>query len=281
MADVQITREVRPEKDVIPELDTSRLQLSDTEWQFLYSAIPGDQDEIKWKILEIQREAYSQWPYPCIHGFHFVCLMMRRNEIYPRVIEAAKGGDTIFLDIGCMMGSDVRCLVQDGYPASNVLATDLHQEYINLGHKLYEDANSCNIRFFASDILELSLDSPSLTSAVALSDVTNLAQLRNRLVHVYTGALFHLFDEPTQYAMALRVALLLKRDTGAIIFGRHQGREEEGLIPDHMSRVRYGHSPESWKKLWKRVFGNLEGEDFAQNRVEQSQHEEENNVFII
>ena len=66
--------------------------------------------------------------------------------------------------------------------------------------------------------------------------VTDLTQLRGKLTHIYAGALFHLFDEAVQRALAFRLALLLKRDTGAVIFGRHQGLEEAGMIDDHLAR---------------------------------------------
>jgi hypothetical protein len=56
MNDGHITREVLPEKDVIPPLDRSRLQLSDTEWEFLRSTIHGDDEQIKQRVSEIQQE---------------------------------------------------------------------------------------------------------------------------------------------------------------------------------------------------------------------------------
>jgi hypothetical protein len=95
------------------------------------------------------------------------------------------------------VGSDVRRLVQDGYPAERVFGTDLHQEYIDLGHKLYGDADSCTIRFFSADLLEFPLIAPSSEpSTKQISDVKNLEQLRGRLTHIYTGALFHLVCAP-------------------------------------------------------------------------------------
>lgn len=130
------------------------------------------------------------------------------------------------------MGTDVRKLVHDGYPASNVLGCDLRQEFIDYGYELYSDKDKCAIRFFANDIFEL----PYPTSNTRAGETLSLASLTGQLTHIYTGALFHLFDEPTQYALALRLTTLLKRDSGAIIFGRHQGLETEGLIDDHMKR---------------------------------------------
>lgn len=53
-------------------------------------------------LTEVCGRAYATFPYPCIRGFHFVWLMMIKNKIYPKVVEAGKKGDTVFLDIGCM-----------------------------------------------------------------------------------------------------------------------------------------------------------------------------------
>lgn len=131
------------------------------------------------------------------------------------------------------MGSDVRKLVKDGYPASHVIGCDLRQEFIDYGYELYGDREQCQIMFFADDIFEIPYP-PTLSSSV--SESTGLAALAGQLNHIYTGALFHLFDQATQYALALRLTTLLKRKPGAVVFGRHQGLEKEGLIDDHMKR---------------------------------------------
>lgn len=140
------------------------------------------------------------------------------------------------------MGTDVRKLVYDGYPATSVLGCDLRQDYIDLGYKLYGDKETSQIYFFTSDIFDLP---PSFNNAVVHGNdakITTLSQLLDSLTHVYTGALFHLFDESTQYAIALRLAALLKREPGAIIFGRHQGLAQEGMIDDHLARCVHGTS---------------------------------------
>ncbi|KAJ2978829.1 hypothetical protein NUW54_g11235 [Trametes sanguinea] len=99
------------------------------------------------------------------------------------------------------------------------------------------------------------------------STVTSLIQLRGALTHIYTGALFHLFTEEAQYELAVRLVTLLKKVPGAVIFGRHQGRREAGVINDQYGRDRYGHSEKSWPQLWKRVFAEAEGEEFAERVV--------------
>lgn len=133
------------------------------------------------------------------------------------------------------MGTDVLKLVDDGYPANLVAGCDLRRAYIDLGYKLYRDEYTCPIHFFTSDIFDLPLESSSVPTA-SLKDVSSLADLVGRVSYIYTGALFHLFDKDTQYAIALRLALLLNRNRGSVVFGRHQGKEPEGYIDDHLGR---------------------------------------------
>lgn len=133
------------------------------------------------------------------------------------------------------MGTDVRKLAADGYPASRIAACDLRPIFIELGHKLYADAAPCRIRFFTSDVLALPPDAAP-APALPLEQVTDLPQLARRVRHLYTGALFHLFDEPTQRALARRLALLVRRAPGSAIFGRHQGLRAAGYIDDHLGR---------------------------------------------
>lgn len=134
------------------------------------------------------------------------------------------------------VGTDVRRLVFDGYPASNVLGCDLRQSYIDQGHELYRDADTCGIRFFTSDVFDIPVRQAAVTNALPLSDVTAFSELQNRVTHLYTALLFHLFDEASQYAIAIRVATLLRRQSGAVIFGRHQGMPRASLITDNYFR---------------------------------------------
>jgi hypothetical protein len=159
------------------------------------------------------------------------------------------------------VGTDVRRLARDGYKRDHILGCDLRDTYVDLGYRLYDDMPGTNpIRFFTADIFELSVPPPSSSQDYAAADpmldetapvpekdpavaretslptVENLSALRGRVNHIYSGALFHLFDEDTQMAIALRMAVLLRRAPGAVVFGRHQGKKEAGLIADHMSR---------------------------------------------
>lgn len=155
------------------------------------------------------------------------------------------------------VGSDVRKLAMDGYPANRIIGCDIRQTYIDLGHRLFTDKpESLSIRFIVDDILSLSINPPTAHSAAPSTEipaarltnnasVSSLENTRNQMRFIYAGALFHLFDESTQFAIAVRLIRLLRlhyhkvgevRERKMIIFGRHQGLEQEGLIKDHMGR---------------------------------------------
>ncbi|KAJ3559535.1 hypothetical protein NM688_g277 [Phlebia brevispora] len=259
--------QVVAEAELVPaQLDPSILCLSEFDKEFLRDAIAQDEEEMKAKIIEIQKIAYAKYPYPCILGFHFVTLFMAINSVYPYVVETGKTGNSLFLDIGCCMGTDLRKLVKDGYPVSNLIGCDIRQEFIDCGHQLFHDRNECKIRFFIEDIFTLPYPLPS--SFAPPSESLDLLSLVGRLTHIHVGALFHLYGEDIQYSLALRVTSLLKRQPGAVIFGRHQGLDKEGLILDpNGAQIRYGHSAESWKILWHRVFSEIESSSFADEHV--------------
>ncbi|KAH7909476.1 hypothetical protein BJ138DRAFT_1155253 [Hygrophoropsis aurantiaca] len=273
-----ITRELRPSASLVPALDASLLDLTPVQREFLRISVCEDEDELRKRLLDLQERSYERYPYPCIRFFHFVSLFMSENAVYQAVLKAGRQGNTVLIDVGCCMGTDVRKLVADGYPAQNVIGTDLRQDYIDQGYELYQDkGNTSGIRFFAADIFELPFDSESTASAdlpVPISDVSSFQQLRHRVTHIYTGALFHLFDEATQYAIALRLASLLDLQSGAkkVIFGRHSGLEQEGMINDKMKRVRYGHSPASWTRLWEKVLAEVGWQEGVEVQAEMTVH---------
>ncbi|KAI0032330.1 hypothetical protein K488DRAFT_78529 [Vararia minispora EC-137] len=268
--DIPIVRpQTEIEKQLVLPLDPTAFHPSARELEFLKHAISQDEHEIKNRAEEVQKD--EKHPYPCLRGFHHVALMMSANKTYPLVLEKGRADpEALFLDVGCCMGTDVRKLLHDGFPGAQVLACDLLPDFIALGHKLYRDKDICPVHFFAADMYEIPLVAPiepPIPSNVPLGEIKKMSDLLGRLSFVYGGALFHLWDESTQHALALRFALLLRVDKPAIIFGRHQALPEPGYIDDGIKRVRYGHSPESWIRMWKTVFKTIYGPDFALERV--------------
>lgn len=124
------------------------------------------------------------------------------------------------------MGSEIRKLAYDGYPASNIIGVDLIQEFISGGFKLYRDRDTTPISFIAADILTASSTfeplQPSSLSFV-LKQATTLQELKGTITHICVIRMFNLFDEETQYEIAKRLAVFLKREKGAIVFGQQGG----------------------------------------------------------
>lgn len=143
-----------------------------------------------------------------------------------------------------LVGTDLRKLALDGYNPKNLIGCDLRRDFIDIGYELFNDKNTCEISFFTADVFKLAPTLISTPSAVPLASVTKLEELKGRLTHIYAGALFHLFAEAAQYALACRLVSMLKQESGAVIFGRHQGSKIAGYLDDHMGRC-VSHSPKS------------------------------------
>lgn len=125
----------------------------------------------------------------------------------------------------------MRKLVLDGYPAEHVYGCDLRQDFLDMGHALFGDREMCAIRFFAANIFDGSWEHPKDGGFAS-----ELEHFRSSMTHIYTGALFHLFDEERQYELALRLATLLEKSPGALIFGRQRGTRKEGTFSDGVYR---------------------------------------------
>lgn len=137
-----------------------------------------------------------------------------------------------------------------------------------LGHRLFKTTpQSFPVPFIAGDAFDPAflgpgppLYAPPNTPAPALSEVKTLTQLRGRISAIHASALFHLFDEERQLALAHALAGLLAPGPGAMIFGAHGGASEKSTqvynSPGSGGRqiTMFCHSPASWQELWESVF---------------------------
>ena len=134
-----------------------------------------------------------------------------------------------------IVGTDLRHIVQSGYPSTSVIGCDVRHDFINLGHALYADRDTCSIPFFVGDIFDTTLrpfTQAADDACLSLQDVRSLDELRGRVRYIYTGALFHLFDEGAQEAIAWRFVMQLDVTEGfgpTVLFGRHVAKDEEAF----------------------------------------------------
>jgi hypothetical protein len=140
----------------------------------------------------------------------------------------------------------------------------------DLGHELFNSTpETFPVAFLAGDTfdpaflepfppLSPSSDGPGPAAPVPLNSLTTLTPLRGHLAAIHATRLFHLFLEPQQAQLARALAGLLAPAPGAVILGSHVGRRakganEKGPFWSGGHRM-FGHSPASWKELWKGIF---------------------------
>ncbi|KAK0469998.1 uncharacterized protein EV420DRAFT_1298372 [Desarmillaria tabescens] len=264
---------------VTRQLDPTLYELAGNETAF-FKVKTGIEDDaaLKNHILTIQEEAYKVFPYPCIRRFAFTRLKISRQPCYQQFLNLGKDRKgAIYADIGCCFGNDPRKAVADGYPVEQVIASDLHPEFWELGHRLFKStAETFPARFIPADIFQLKgLTREGGIPVPELPKVQSLAELRGNISAIHTSSFFHLFDEERQYEVAKIMAALLSSEPGSMIFGSHAGRREKGLRTEVDSRSgrsnnMFCHSPESWRSLW-------DGEIFPKGtvRVDAVLHERE------
>ncbi|KAI0374559.1 hypothetical protein BV20DRAFT_1049336 [Pilatotrama ljubarskyi] len=247
-------------------LDESLYSIDDEALEFM-KTLTGieDPEKLKKHILNVQAEAYVVRPYNCIRRFSFINLKLGRLPAYQQLLDLGKSRKgAIFLDIGCCFGNDIRKAVYDGYPVENCVASDLHPEFWELGHKLFKSTpETFPIPFIPGDAFDPQhLEpvppsySPPGTPVPRLSTLTSLNPLRGHISAIHASAFFHLFTEEQQARLARALAGLLSPEPGSMILGSHVGRPEKGLRLEggQPSSTRtapmFCHSPESWRELW-------------------------------
>jgi len=226
----------------------------------LFKASTGIQNDkaLKTHILKVQEEAYRSFPYPCIRLFSFTRMTVPELPSYKEILKIGKErDDAILLEIGSGFGNDIRKLVDDGFPATKVVASDINAELWELGHNLFRsNSDTFPVKFVEADIFdETTLSSkPTLPSfRPDLRMLRTLTPLKGHVSTIVLQMVFHLFDEKRQLELARRVAQLLSPAPGSLIVGRQMGDVRPRDIPLE-GNPHFVHNERSWEKMWSRVF---------------------------
>jgi len=206
-----------------------------------YTGLEGD--ELMAYLQDFQTRALEIYLYGCIHNGGFAALRERAHREYPAILQYAKKGNFLVVDLGCCLGTDVRQFLLDGGDAhgtNKIIAVDLEQKFIDLGQDLYKGPTP-GIEFRTANLLD-----PTDSNVDDLTSKVNL---------LYTGAVFHLFDEAQQRVFAKKIASLLATVGEVAVFGWHRGAQVAGARPHRTGGIIFSHSPESWKELWTEILG--------------------------
>lgn len=127
------------------------------------------------------------------------------------MVKRVQGGATL-LDLGCCFGQDIRKLAYDAGTSSNLIGSDLQEQFLNLGHELFVDRNRLEATFVPGDVFAEDF----------------LSQYRGKVDIIYLGSFLHLFNELQQKAVLKQLRRLLRPQKGSMVFGRHLGAEKGG-----------------------------------------------------
>ncbi|KAJ3551508.1 hypothetical protein NM688_g4663 [Phlebia brevispora] len=261
------------------QLDESLYSLTAQDSAFLKAQTGITDDEaLKKHILQVQAEIYAVFPYVCILWFSFAKLKITRIPAYNELLRLGKERKgAIYLEMACCVGNDLRKAIADGFPAKQVIASDLQPgmhvnsprraspeeivEFWKMGHTLFKSTpESFPVPFIAGDAFDPKFLAPSPVLPVSpndpippLSTLTSLTPLVGRVSAIHASAFFHLFSEEKQLQLAKSLASLMLPEPGSIIFGEHVGMPEKGNLDDKEAHGvdMFCHSPESWKEMWE------------------------------
>lgn len=194
-------------------LSTKMIELRPSELHFLSSYLKEIDKQVLTSRCEQALQATQDlpsyrtiqslnWLQPQVHN-HRAYKTLRsdfQNDYPPKVAE-----------LGCCFGTDVRQLVLDGLPSSNILAVDINAEYWDVGMNLFQDKETLKAKTVFCDTTQIK-GSP-LDEFIEKYDV------------VYALLVLHVFDKDEGKRFMARAFQMLA--PGGVFFGTTVGRKED------------------------------------------------------
>jgi hypothetical protein len=137
------------------------------------------------------------------------------------------------------VAQDLRKLVHDGAPASQLHGAELEAPFIEMGYELFRDRETFKAQFMVADIFDMSADRP-------------LSELEGKMDIVHVGLFLHLFDWPDQVAACERIVSILKPEAGVLVLGQQMGTTAPGRV-NHGHKILFKHDAATFEKLWAEV----------------------------
>ncbi|KAI0834413.1 hypothetical protein F5Y06DRAFT_279202 [Hypoxylon sp. FL0890] len=206
-------------------------------------------------VLKIRDEAYSYFPYPCIGTFRFIEFDLAAHYAYEEHVlfplkQLSLDGaiEPLFLDLGTCFGQDFRKLAYDGALIHRLWASDIEPKFIDLGFRLFNDADKLPRDHFLCP-----------ANLLSRSPEDRLSVLDDKVTILHVTAVFHLFSLEDQKTAADRCLRLLRKDTGSpvLVVGAQVGSMTPGPFQrQNVSQEyshKYNHNERTWQELWKEV----------------------------
>ncbi|KAE9367429.1 hypothetical protein N431DRAFT_486544 [Stipitochalara longipes BDJ] len=198
-----------------------------------YSGIADYNEQIT-HVKAVRDKAWQVFKYPCVGLYAFVDLHIHEMNGYNDIVKRIQSGQK-FLDIGCCLGQEIRKLVQDGAPSENIMGSELHGEFVELGYDLFRDHEKLKSRFVVGDFFKL----------------TRQDFHGERFDIIYQSAWLHLFNLQDQTDLVIKIVTELLKGPGSMFVGRQIGAMDATEYQSKALRsgACYWHNEETWQRM--------------------------------
>jgi len=203
-----------------------------------YAGVPAH--EVLPHVLRLRDAAFVLYPWPCIGQLRFLRLSLSSYPSYPRILSSLKQDpSTTLLDVGCCFGQDMRKLVLDGVPPTQIVGLDLVPKFNELGKELFRDGNKLEFQFYARDVFD---------------DTANWEPLQKRFDFLHITSFLHIWNWDGQIKAAERLVKLVRSKPGSLLVGSGLGTTVSGEFPNlEGTGTNFRQSDESFARFWKEV----------------------------
>lgn len=160
--------------------------------------------------------------------------MITHCPVYTKIISWLQAGDSL-LDVGCYLGQDLRRLVFDGAPSTNLYAVDIVSHW-DLGYALFNDKSKFSAKFIEGDIL---------------NPHAELSALQGKIGIVWTSHVLHQWVWEGQVEAAIQLSKFSK--AGGMVAGCQVGTTDEGgkvVKVKGANNEWFKHDKASFEKMW-------------------------------
>ena len=187
--------------------------------------------------------SFAIWSYACIGQMRFLSYNLSLLPFYQEVLTRLRA-EAVFLDAGCCFGQELRYLVHDGIPSSQLYGFDLEPAFIELGYELFRDQTKIQTTFVSGDVLA----SPGSTEYGDLVKLQGVADI------VFASSFLHVWDWNEMVTAAKSLVSMTRSQPGSIIVGKQLGSTEAGRYKmPTASGFNFRHNVESMKRFWDQV----------------------------
>ncbi|KAK0511129.1 hypothetical protein JMJ35_006681 [Cladonia borealis] len=157
------------------------------------------------------------------------------EEVVPHVV-------TMMQDVA--LGKEIRYLVQDGVPSTQLYGFDLEPEFIELGYQLFRDRDRLQATFVSGDIL----------AEPTTPEGQELARLQGEIDIIFASSFLHVWDWGDMIKAARSLVSMTRPCRGSMILGKQLGSLKAGQYKMPTSRgFNFRHNKESMAQFWQRV----------------------------